>query len=98
MRPSPGRIVLVFAGPGFNDGPDHAPAVITRVWGDGLINARVLWNGPAMPPPGRRDWLQHIPLYPDRDTAELAHLERRAAVPGEHRPPPADAAWWPPRL
>lgn len=98
MKPSPGRIVLVFANPAYNDGADHAPAIITRVWNDQLVNVRVIWNGPPVPPPGRHDWLQSVPLYPDRDSAELAHLERWADVPEEHRPRPSNAAWWPPRI
>ncbi len=48
MKPSLGRIVLVPASalPGYaNNGGAHAPAVITRVWADDLVNVRVLLDG-----------------------------------------------------
>lgn len=42
MKPSLGRIVLMQVDPTWNNGADVAPAVITRVWNDRLVNLRVL--------------------------------------------------------
>lgn len=42
QKPSLGRIVLVPRHPTRNNGSGVAPAVITRVWSDAEINARVL--------------------------------------------------------
>jgi len=42
MKPSLGRIVLVPMNPSENNGSDVAPAVITRVWSDTMINVKIL--------------------------------------------------------
>lgn len=42
MKPTKGRIVHVLVDPAINGGDDTAPAVITRVWGDELVNVRLL--------------------------------------------------------
>lgn len=42
QTPSVGRIVLVGHDPAFNNGSTIAPAIITRVWSDTVINVRVL--------------------------------------------------------
>lgn len=47
-KPSLGRIVLVPADPAVNNGADVAPAVITRVWNDEVINVRVLLDSDAV--------------------------------------------------
>lgn len=41
MKPSLGRIVIVPMNPATNNGADEAPAIITRVWSDTMINVRV---------------------------------------------------------
>jgi hypothetical protein len=41
MKPSVGRIVLVFADPKLNNGADEAPAIITRVFSDTCVNVTV---------------------------------------------------------
>lgn len=46
--PSLGRIVLVPADPAVNNGADIAPAVITRVWNDKVVNVRVLLDSDAV--------------------------------------------------
>lgn len=46
MKPSLGRIVLVPMDPTTNNGNELAPAVITRVWNDTLINVKVLTDAP----------------------------------------------------
>lgn len=40
--PSLGRIVLTKVDPRQNNGSDEAPAIITRVWSDELVNLKVL--------------------------------------------------------
>lgn len=49
MKPSLGRIVLTYVDPTQNNGADVAPAVITRVWSDTVVNLRVLVDTGAMP-------------------------------------------------
>lgn len=44
-KPSLGRIVLVPCDPAWNNGSDIAPAVVTRVWNDDVVNVRVLLDG-----------------------------------------------------
>ncbi|MEU9349044.1 hypothetical protein AB0D74_48390 [Streptomyces sp. NPDC048278] len=46
--PSLGRVVLVPADPAVNNGSNIAPAVITRVWNDDVINVRVLLDSDAV--------------------------------------------------
>jgi hypothetical protein len=40
-KPTVGRSVLVLGGPAVFNGTDVAPAVITRVWSDELVNVTV---------------------------------------------------------
>lgn len=53
QKPSLGRIVLVKTGPmqlaGYSNGTDVAPAIITRVWSDTLVNVRVLLDSEHTP-------------------------------------------------
>jgi hypothetical protein len=44
QKPSVGRIVLVPMDPGTNNGAEVAPAIVTQVWSDDLINVRVFAN------------------------------------------------------
>lgn len=41
-----GDTVLVRVDPRLNNGADEAPALITRVWDNGRLNVRVLYDGP----------------------------------------------------
>lgn len=50
QQPSIGRIVHVSADPAMNNGATTAPAVITRVWSDTVINVRVLLDSDSVPP------------------------------------------------
>lgn len=64
QKPSVGQIVIVpiAALPAeSNNGGDVAPAVITRVWNDHMVNVRVLLDGNDVP------WKTSITLY---DTSE----------------------------
>jgi hypothetical protein len=63
MTPSKGRIVLALVVPEANNGDDTAPAVITRVWNDRLVNVKVL--GDSM----NNEWKTSISLF---DTEEEA--------------------------
>ncbi|MEU9380014.1 hypothetical protein AB0D38_02940 [Streptomyces sp. NPDC048279] len=47
-KPSLGRVVLVPADPAVNNGADTAPAIITRVWNDDVVNVRVLLDSDAI--------------------------------------------------
>ena len=40
-----GQIVLAPADPNVNNGADTAPAVITRVWSEQVVNLRILLDG-----------------------------------------------------
>lgn len=71
QKPSVGRIVLVPTtalqlGPGGNNSADVAPAIITRVWNDGLVNVRVLLDG------NDTLWKTSIPLHGGPDEYEAA--------------------------
>jgi hypothetical protein len=44
-KPSVCRMVLAKVEPTMNNGSDVAPAVITRVWSDEMVNLRVLCDG-----------------------------------------------------
>lgn len=69
QKPSIGRIVHVPAaalrGCEMN-GADVAPAVITRVWSDAMVNVRVLLDGNDTP------WKTSIALYQSREDYDRA--------------------------
>lgn len=45
MKPSLGRIVIVHMDPTANNGATEAPAMISRVWTDTMVNVRILVDG-----------------------------------------------------
>jgi hypothetical protein len=49
QKPSLGRVVLTRVEPTMNNGADVAPAIITRVWSDDMVNLRVFCDAPTMP-------------------------------------------------
>lgn len=49
MKPSIGRIVLVPMKTDHNNGAPVAPAVVTRVWSDTMVNVRVLADSGETP-------------------------------------------------
>lgn len=81
-KPSVGRIVLVMGGAAKSNGADVAPAVITRVWSDEMVNVTVFPDAherAAQPETS-------INLYETED-------EAREALASSGR-----AAYWPPRV
>lgn len=95
--PSLGRIVLVtVSDPSSNNGAEVAPAVITRVWSDTLVNVRVLLDGHDTL------WLTSVALHSDRQSLEVARETRRVHLTASgFDPGTADlyvAAYWPPRM
>lgn len=93
MTPHVSDTVLVFADPHYNNGADVAPAVITRVSSPAMINVRVLYDGPAVPPQHRIDWMTSVPLYSSQAAAEAAHASRWAKAGHEVA---KSGAFWPP--
>lgn len=83
MKPSIGRIVLVTGPAASSNGTDIAPAVITRVWSDTMINVTVLPDAGAPFP------ATSVKLVEDEATA--ADINAQA----EH---PQNVAYWPPRV
>lgn len=86
QKPSVGRIVHVLMDPRDNNGSDVAPAIITRVWSDTVVNVRVLADSDATP------WWTSVSLHDDREAADAAvapvrEMHGDAAV--------LRAAWWP---
>lgn len=82
--PAAGRIVHVLADPNQNNGADVAPAIITRVWSEDMVNVRVLGDN-AGPP----EWKTSIKVYETREEAAASNTAA-GAVPY--------AAFWPPRV
>lgn len=67
MTPSLARWVLTRVDPMENNGSDVAPAIITRVWSDSLVNIRVMLDSAASPL-----WKTSVALF---DTEEDAARE-----------------------
>lgn len=88
QTPALGRIVHVFVDPTQNNGADVAPAVITRVWSEQLVNLKVLLDA------SNDVWFTSVALCDDRDSAEKV-TSYRVAGNGDHYPA---AAFWPPRV
>lgn len=93
QKPSVGRIVLVTVHPTTNNGADTAPAVVTRVWSDELVNVAVFLDGAN----GTKAQTS-VPLFADREALDAAKARRDA----DRHPHAVDltftAAYWPPRL
>lgn len=83
QKPSLGRVVIAQVDKAENNGQDHAPAIVTRVWGehpDGgwIVNLRVLVDTTAMPL--SRTSVRLVDERPKVNGADLG------------------TAWWPPRV
>lgn len=64
QTPSLGRVVLVPADQKANNGAAEAPATITRVWNDHMVNVRVLLDGDGVP-----EWRTSVTLCETREQA-----------------------------
>jgi len=91
QKPSLGRIVIVPVDRTCNNGADVAPAIITRVWSDELLNVRVLLDGDVI------DWKTSIKLYESPEALAEAHVQRDEAHP-HMVGTPFFGAYWPPRV
>ncbi|MET7982536.1 hypothetical protein [Streptomyces sp. NPDC005281] len=65
--PALGQIVLVPADPAVNNGADTAPAIITRVWNDRIVNVRVLLDSDAI------QWRTSVTYADSLDDIEYTH-------------------------
>lgn len=61
QKPSIGRVVIVPMNANENNGATEAPAVITRVWGDDMVNLRVLADSSEAP-----EWRTSVRLHETR--------------------------------
>lgn len=84
MTPSIGRIVYVIGPDAASNGASVAPAIITRVWSEDLVNVTIFPDGGA--PLSRTS----VKLYADEDAA-------RGITLSDVRFPP-NQAFWPPRI
>lgn len=83
MKPSVGRIVHLIGPHANSNGTDVAPAIITRVWSDDMINATVF------PDCGVPHSVTSVKFVEDEATA--ADINAQA-------PYPQNVAYWPPRV
>jgi hypothetical protein len=91
-KPAICRWVITPVDPAFNNGADRAPAVITRVWGDDVVNLTVFgdYNSPS--------FKSSVRLFRDEE-AMLAWLDSTLHGTGREEPPKSPlAAYWPPRV
>lgn len=66
MKPSPGRIVLITGAAAVSNGATEAPAMITRVWNDTMVNLIVF------PDAAQPVVLTSVSLHPDAESAKGA--------------------------
>jgi hypothetical protein len=83
MKPSLGRILLVIGTPANGNGADIAPAVVTRVWSDEMVNVTVFPDCGAP-----------VPATSVRIVAD----EEAARAVNDGAPYPQTLAFWPPRV
>lgn len=60
QKPSLARMVIVSVDPAKNNGSDEAPAIITRVWNDTLVNVKVLNDSP------NNEWKTSVTLHAEK--------------------------------
>ena len=92
QKPSLGRVVIALVDPATNNGADEAPAIITRVWSDTIVNARVLLDGDQTP------WKTSISLHPDREAVDAARSKVAEDSGIALSAVRMHAAFWPPRV
>lgn len=81
MKPSVGRIVLVFTDPRYSSGAEEAPAVITRIWVTSASTRRC-FRTPRRPARRRTS----VVLHATREEAIAADEAMRGTLPSQ--PPP----------
>lgn len=81
QKPTVGRIVFVVGGPAKANGTDVAPAIITRVWSDHMVNVTVFPDAGISPAVAATS----VQLADTED-------EARALLTDQSR-----VAYWPPR-
>ena len=86
-KPAVGRIVHAFVDPALNNGSGIAPAIITRVWNDEMVNVRVLVDGNSVPL-----WLTSVTLCANRESAGDVQSHTISST-GSRMPA---AVFWPP--
>lgn len=84
MNPSLGRIVLTRVDSRMNNGSDIAPAIVTRVWSDGMVNIRVMLDSENPPL-----WKTSVLLL---DSEEAARGNDAEGFTATH------VCWWPARV
>lgn len=72
QKPSLGRVVLVPMDPDSNNGLDHAPATVVRVWSDTSINVKV--SGDNNQPPEWRKSITLVDELPAFDPTKNMHV------------------------
>lgn len=82
MTPTIGRIVHVLGIPAESNGSTVAPAVVTRVWSNDLLNVTVFPDAAAPVP------ATSVRLFDNENDARAASTEREY---------PQTVAFWPPR-
>jgi hypothetical protein len=63
VKPTIGCIVITLVDPAKNNGADLAPAIITRVWNDTMVNIKTLNDGLA------NEWKTSVSLFGTEDEA-----------------------------
>lgn len=81
MKPSLGRTVITRVDPLVNNGADVAPAIITCVWSDTLVNIRVMLDSENAPL-----WKTSVLLLNSEEDAKSNDAEGFTAT---------HVCWWP---
>ena len=97
-----GRIVIVPCDPEFNNGADHAPAIITRCWSEDYVNVRVVRDAPS-DSPYPYDYMCSVNLLPERPGRIIFNSrdELPDGIPYVYTSSGKImlyVGWWPPRI
>lgn len=88
QKPSLGRFVHCPVRPAPNNGSPTAPALITRVWNDGMVNVQVIGDGWS-------EWKTSVTFY----QSETAMREATGYDPDDpDKSDPPHACYWPDRV